>query len=123
VSIHGSVDWLCLPHFSGPSVFGALLDTARGGHFSIAPRGVREARQEYLPDSNVLRTVMRCDGGAVELLDAFAVDCAAERRQRELTPANELMRVARCIEGEVELEAVFQPRPGYACRLPSLVRR
>ena len=123
VSDRGSVDWWCLPHFSGPSVFGALLDAERGGRFAIAPRGVQEARQHYLPDSNVLRTVMRCDGGVVEVDDALAVDDAAGRRSRELAPAHELIRIARCVEGEVEVEAVFEPRPGYARRLPALARR
>ena len=37
VSLRGSIDWFCLPHFSGPAVFAALLDQARGGRFRICP--------------------------------------------------------------------------------------
>src|SRR5829696_10118531 len=37
VSVAGAIDWLCLPHFSGPSVFAALLDRERGGTFVIRP--------------------------------------------------------------------------------------
>ena len=37
VSLGGSIDWLCFPHFDSPSVFAALLDDEKGGRFSIHP--------------------------------------------------------------------------------------
>lgn len=39
VTVDGSVDWLCLPRFDFPSVFAALLDDLKGGHFRIHPTG------------------------------------------------------------------------------------
>lgn len=37
VGRNGAVEWWCLPHFSGPSFFAALLDRERGGHFTVRP--------------------------------------------------------------------------------------
>src|SRR5689334_5016211 len=57
VGMDGSIDWLCLPHFDSPSVFGALLDKARGGCFAIAPAFDNvSCKQLYWPDTNVLVT-------------------------------------------------------------------
>jgi GH15 family glucan-1,4-alpha-glucosidase len=57
VTTDGSIDWLCLPRFDSPSVFGALLDAERGGHCRMRPAGTDfTAKQAYLPDSALLVT-------------------------------------------------------------------
>ena len=64
VGMNGSIDWLCLPCFDSPSVFAAILDSAKGGRFQIAP-AVESARhkQFYWPDTNVLITrFLHADG-------------------------------------------------------------
>ena len=48
VSLDGSVDWLCLPRFDSPSVFGAILDADKGGRFRIAPAAAGELRHEAI---------------------------------------------------------------------------
>ena len=42
------------PHFDSPSVFAAILDAERGGHFRLAPVGEGTTKQLYFPDTNVL---------------------------------------------------------------------
>jgi len=123
VSRHGSIDWLCLPHFSGPSLFAALLDDARGGRFAITPLDIVEATQSYVEDSNVVVTRLRCREGTLELTDGMALGSASDGESGEFVPAHELFRCARCTEGEVEIEATYQPRPDYARGLPRIVSR
>ena len=66
VGKNGAVDWLCLPHFDSPSVFGAILDSETGGSFRIEIDGGYATRQTYLPDSNVLVTRFMGARGAAE---------------------------------------------------------
>src|SRR4051812_25723744 len=57
VTTDGPVDWFCVPRFDSPSVFGALLDDERGGHFRIRPADVAyTSKQRYFPDTAVLVT-------------------------------------------------------------------
>src|SRR5688572_6859814 len=59
IGMDGSIDFMCASRFDSPSVFAAVLDDERGGHFRLAPL-LEDARQKqlYLPDTCVLPT--RC---------------------------------------------------------------
>lgn len=35
VSVKGSINYLCLPHFDSPSIFCSILDNKQGGFFQI----------------------------------------------------------------------------------------
>lgn len=118
VSRYGSIDWLCLPHFSGPSIFAALLDRRNGGRFSIAPRRLLRAEHRYIPGSNVLETTFHCREGTLKLTDFMSVACTDP-----LQPQHELGRLAQCASGRVAFDVLYQPRPGYARRVPRLQRR
>ena len=51
-----NVEWLCLPRFDSPSVFGAILDRDAGG-FRLGPADVEvPAARRYLPGTMVLET-------------------------------------------------------------------
>src|SRR5688500_7383827 len=74
VSTDGRVAWFCSPRFDSPSIFGALLDAGRGGHFRIRPPArVAASKQLYLPDTAVLITRFLTDAGVGEIIDFMPV--------------------------------------------------
>jgi GH15 family glucan-1,4-alpha-glucosidase len=110
VSRAGSIDWLCLPHFSGPSVFAALLDRKRGGRFAIEPSQDCQASRRYLPGTPVLETTFRMASGTARLTDLMPVGDVAGC----LAPMREILRVVEGLHGEVIVNVRFEPRPDYA---------
>lgn len=74
VGMNGSIDWFCCPHFDSPSVFAAILDHAKGGHFKIEPKcdGVTH-KQFYWPETNVLVTRFLAADGVGEITDYMPV--------------------------------------------------
>jgi len=109
VRADGVIDWLCLPRFDSPSVFGALLDPERGGVLAVTPASRPfESLQRYDPDTNVLETLFRVEGqGVVRLMDfmPFTDDPRAAD--------HEVLRRIECLEGRVELDLVVDPRFDY----------
>src|SRR6266702_2129848 len=75
VSLDGSVDWLCLPRFDSPSVFGAILDAEKAGRFRIAPAtaGALRQKQYYWPETNILITRFLHPDGIAEVEDYMPV--------------------------------------------------
>jgi GH15 family glucan-1,4-alpha-glucosidase len=70
VGMNGSIDWFCFPRFDSPSVFGAILDEKKGGHFKIAPTiGGLTHKQFYWPETNVLITRFLSADGVGEIMD------------------------------------------------------
>jgi GH15 family glucan-1,4-alpha-glucosidase len=122
ISRTGSLDWLCLPRFDSPSLFGALLDADKGGNFSIRPRAAFRCRRRYVGDSNVLESTFETDTGVLRLTDLMPVR-SEEAKRRQLDPDHEVLRKVECTAGTIELEVCCDPRPNYACAVPRLVDR
>jgi GH15 family glucan-1,4-alpha-glucosidase len=119
VSDDGSIDWLCLPHFSERSVFAALLDQRRGGRFRIRPAGQFRSMRGYRGPTAVLDTTFETPTGSARLTDAMpAVEDAGT-----LHPLREVLRVVEGIEGEVSFELHWSPRPDYARANPRIRSR
>src|SRR5436190_5287602 len=68
VALDGAIDWFCAPNLDSPSVFGAMLDAARGGAFELQPSIPFGASRRYLPQTNVLETIFTTDRGAVRIV-------------------------------------------------------
>ena len=117
ISRDGSLDWLCWPRFDSPSLFGALLDSGKGGRFAIRPVGSFSTERRYVGDTNVLETTFRASGGVARITDLMPV-CSEEDRRRELWPQHQILRTIECLSGEVELEIVCDPRPDYGRTIP-----
>jgi GH15 family glucan-1,4-alpha-glucosidase len=108
VGIDGSIDFLCFPHFDSPSVFAALLDREKGGHFKLAPvMEDADHRQLYLPDSPILLTRFLSREGVAEVSDFMPVEIATGF-------AHNLVRRAKTVRGEVRFRMECMPAFDYA---------
>jgi GH15 family glucan-1,4-alpha-glucosidase len=105
----GSVEWLCWPRPDSSFVFGPLLDRERGGVFAVEGVGADDVHQEYVANTNVLRTVFRGPGGAFELYD-FAP--RFQLYQRFFKPSM-LVRILRPISGEPRARVRCHPTYEY----------
>ena len=73
VAPDGSVDWLCVPSFDSPSVFGNLLDRGAGS-FRLGPYGINVPTQRsYVPGTNVMTTTWHTPGGWLLVHDALTM--------------------------------------------------
>jgi len=107
VSMDGSIDFMCAPSFDSPSVFAALLDVERGGHFKLAPVLDGPTRKQlYLPDTNVLLTRFLDSAGVAEVSDFMPVEEAGH--------AHNLVRRAKTVRGELNFQMRCAPRFDYA---------
>ncbi len=117
VAPDGSVDWLCVPRFDAPSVFGTLLDREAGA-FRLAPFGINvPATRTYEPGTNSLLTTWHTPTGWILVRDALTI--GPRRREDVVTPhtrppADEdadhlLVRTVLCLDGIVEVELVCEP--------------
>jgi GH15 family glucan-1,4-alpha-glucosidase len=121
VAPDGSIDWLCVPRFDAPSVFGSLLDR-QAGYFRLGPFGINHpTARVYEPGTNVLSTTWKTPGGWLLVRDALTM--GPREGEDRITPhtrppadddANHLLvRTVRCLEGTVEIELICEPAFDY----------
>ena len=126
VAPSGSVDWMCLPRFDSPSVFGAILGR-RAGSFTVGPVDVRvPAARRYLPGTMILETSWGTPTGWMIVRDALLVGPWHHESNRSHTyrrtptdyeAEHVLLRTVRCVSGEVQMFADCEPVLDYG-RVP-----
>jgi GH15 family glucan-1,4-alpha-glucosidase len=109
----GSIDWCCLPRMDSPSVFGAILDARRGGFFRIGPAGGGRGSQEYVEESNVLKTSFTMEGAVLTVTDFMPLEGDIEGRNDSCAPP-EIHRLIECHGSFVDVEIIWCPRFDYA---------
>jgi GH15 family glucan-1,4-alpha-glucosidase len=121
VAPDGAIDWLCVPRFDAPSVFGMLLDRGAGS-FRLGPFGINvPVQRSYAPGTNVLITTWKTPTGWLEVRDALTLGPRVQEdtvTPHTRPPADDdaehlLVRTARCLEGTVEVELVCEPAFDY----------
>ena len=84
VAPDGAIDWLCVPRFDSPSIFGSLLDR-EAGWFRFAPFGLNvPSNRIYEPGTNVLNTTWHTPTGWAMVRDALTV--GPTLHEDEVTP-------------------------------------
>ena len=65
-----NIVWLCFPRFDSSFVFGSLLDSKKGGEFSILPPQENfESQQYYIENTNILCTEISTEEGTYRVTD------------------------------------------------------
>jgi GH15 family glucan-1,4-alpha-glucosidase len=117
VAPDGSIDWLCVPSFDSPSVFGSLLDRG-AGVFRLAPFGINHPTSRvYEPGTNVLETTWKTPTGWAVVRDALAIGPWEDEdviTPHTRPPADDdayhlLVRTVHCFEGRIEVELICEP--------------
>jgi GH15 family glucan-1,4-alpha-glucosidase len=114
--LDGTIGWLCLPRFDSEPLLCGILDRDHGGHFSITPDGLTEARQRYEPDTAVLVTELRSATGTVRVIDALALRPGADLSDDVPAGRGELVRSVVVQDGSVRLRVDLEPRGGAQAR-------
>ncbi len=112
VARDGSIPWMCVPRFDSPPLFAQILDTERGGHFTITLEGLTEARQYYVRDTGVLVTELRSPEGLVRITDVITLRSGVDLNEDAPPGRRELLRQVEVVQGPVRLRVSLAPRGG-----------
>ncbi|TWV95721.1 glycoside hydrolase family 15 protein [Chitinophaga pinensis] len=109
VSLTGSIDFMCFPRFDAPSIFASLLDSTKGGFFSVEPQmGEYNSKQLYIPGTAILLTRYFSESGIAELTDYMPLQAAGDETD------STIVRKIKAIRGDITFKVHCAPRFDYA---------
>ncbi len=111
ISKTGSIDWCSLPDFDASSIFAGLLDEEKGGHFAIKVDDSYTITQDYVYNTNILKTTFTSLEGVFELLD-FMPRYEVETGGYHTPP--DVVRYFKYISGAPRFVLDYDPRLEYA---------
>ncbi len=117
VARDGSIDWLCLPRYDSPSVFGRILDPA-AGHWSITPTAAFTSDRRYLPGTLVVETTFTTETGVARITDALVFAEGQRGHDLGFDAPHELLRHVEGVSGSVDLRFELAPRTEYGLVRP-----
>ncbi len=121
VASDGSIEWMCLPHFDSPSVFGSMLDRGAGS-WRVGPYGIYvPAGRRYIPGTNMIETTWMTPQGWLRVVDALTIGpwhdnkhgSSHTRPPTDYDADHLLVRMIECIQGQVQVEIVCEPMLDY----------
>lgn len=109
VSKEGSIDWLCLPRFDAPSLFGALLGEAANGCWTLRPVDeTATSERHYVSDTFILVTRWETADGVAEVHEFMPLQPSR----------SDVVRRIVGITGRVEFVTELRLHFDYSRRLP-----
>ncbi len=121
VASDGSIEWMCLPYFDSPSIFGALLDRGAGS-WRVGPYGLYvPVGRRYMPGTNMIETTWMTPQGWLRVIDALAIGewhdnehgSSHTRPPTDFDADHLLVRMVECLQGQVQVEIVCEPMLEY----------
>jgi GH15 family glucan-1,4-alpha-glucosidase len=121
VAPDGSIEWMCLPYFDSPSVFGAILDRGAGS-WRVGPYGVYvPAGRRYIPGTNIIETTWMTPQGWLRVVEALTIGpwhdnkhgSSHTRPPTDYDADHLVVRIVECIQGQVQVEIVCEPMLDY----------
>lgn len=127
VAPSGNVEWMCLPRFDSPSVFGSILDRS-AGNFRLGPADIHvPTNRRYIPGTMVLETSWGTGDGWIIVRDVLLIGPWHHDEDRSRTHRRAptdydadhvLLRMVRCVHGEVQLTLDCKPVFDYGRSQP-----